>query len=389
MTRPLRIAILTHSTNPRGGVVHAMALAEALEGLGHAPVLFAPDAHGTGFFRAPKCPAVAFKVAPAAPGMTAMVEQRIADYVSHFEAAGTEGFDLFHAHDGISGNALATLKARGRIPAFVRTVHHVDAFADARLLDLQARSIRTADGWLAVSRTWQDQLADGLGIDAHLSGNGVDGTRFSPRPDGREEALRARLGLGTAPIFLSGGGSEPRKNTVRMLEAFLQVRQMRRDAQLVIAGGASLLDHGAYQGEFRRLLDRAGTGGVHVTGPLADADMPALYRLAHALLFASVKEGFGLAVLEALASGVPVIVSAMAPFTEYLGEREALWCDPARPASIADSMALSLQPAERARLAALGPGIAARHHWTNVARAHLPLYGRLAAKAKAREPLHA
>lgn len=389
MDRPLRIAMLTHSTNPRGGVVHAMALCEALAGLGHAPVLFAPDARGTGFFRTPKCPAVPFKVAPAAPGMTAMVEQRIADYVSHFEATGTERFDLFHAHDGISGNALATLKARGRIPAFVRTVHHVDAFADARLLDLQARSIRAADGWLAVSRVWQDQLADGFGIAADLSGNGVDGRRFSPRMDGSEEGLRARLGLGAGPIFLSIGGIEARKNTVRMLEAFLQLRHMRPDAQLVIAGGASVLDHGAYQGAFRRLLERAGTGGVHVTGPLADADMPALYRLAHALLFASVKEGFGLCVLEALASGVPVIVSALAPFTEYLGERDALWCDPARPASIADAMALSLQPAARTRLAALGPQIAARHGWTEVARAHLPLYGRLAATTKARETLHA
>lgn len=382
MDRPLRIALLTHSTNPRGGVVHAMALGEALAGLGHAPVLFAPDAHGTGFFRTPNCPSVAFPVAPALPGTTAMVEQRIADYVRQFETTGTDGFDLFHAHDGISGNALATLKARGRIPAFVRTVHHVDAFSDPRLLDLQARSIRAADGWLAVSRLWQDQLADGFGIDADLSGNGVDGTRFSPRPDGTEGALRARLGLGAGPLFLCVGGIEARKNTVRMLEAFLQLRQMRRDAQLVIAGGASLLDHGAYQAEFRRLLGRAGTGGVHVTGPVADSDMPALYRLAHALLFASVKEGFGLCVLEALASGVPVIVSAIPPFTEYLGARDALWCDPARPAAIADAMALSLQPPERARLAALGPAIAARHDWTSVARAHLPLYGRLAAPAR-------
>ncbi len=57
--------------------------------------------------------------------------------------------------------------------------------------------------------------------------------------------------------------------------------------------------------------------------------MPGLYRLAHALVFASVKEGFGLCVLEAMASGTPVVVSRIAPFVDYLDPSDALWCDPA------------------------------------------------------------
>ena len=56
------------------------------------------------------------------------------------------------------------------------------------------------------------------------------------------------------------------------------------------------------------------------TGPLPQALMPALYRAADALVFPSVKEGFGLVVLEAMASGVPVVTSRIAPFTEYLGD---------------------------------------------------------------------
>ena len=55
MTRPLRIAMLAHSTNPRGGVVHALHLSEALATLGHEVVLHAPDASGAGFFRAARC----------------------------------------------------------------------------------------------------------------------------------------------------------------------------------------------------------------------------------------------------------------------------------------------------------------------------------------------
>ncbi|WP_152971303.1 glycosyltransferase, partial [Rhizobium ecuadorense] len=66
--------------------------------------------------------------------------------------------------------------------------------------------------------------------------------------------LRDRLQLGSGPIFLSVGGIEARKNTLGILEAFRQVRAIRPDAQLVIAGGASLLDHGDYQEEFRSCL---------------------------------------------------------------------------------------------------------------------------------------
>ena len=84
--------------------------------------------------------------------------------------------------------------------------------------------------------------------------------------------------------------------------------------------------------------------------------MPALYRAASALVFPSIKEGFGLVVLEAMASGVPGRDSRIAPFTEYLGDDDALWCDPFDVASIAAAMALSLDEARRAPLIARGRG---------------------------------
>ncbi|MGO7830400.1 glycosyltransferase, partial [Rhizobium johnstonii] len=95
---------LTHSTNPRGGVVHAMQLSEALTSLCHQVVLHAPDAKGAGFFRQPSCGAACIAVPPAPADMTQMVEQRMADYGDYFRRTGTDGFDLFHAHDGMAGN---------------------------------------------------------------------------------------------------------------------------------------------------------------------------------------------------------------------------------------------------------------------------------------------
>lgn len=384
MTKPLRIAMLAHSVNPRGGVVHAMQLSEALTALGHEVVLHAPDAKGSGFFRQPLCGALPFPVAAADPDMTAMVEQRIDDYVRHFAAPQARDFDIFHAHDGISGNALATLRERGMIASFVRTVHHIDQFADPRLMDLQERSIDAANVHFTVSAAWQSKLLE-RSLPSTVVGNGVDMQRFSPTWSGEQTALRDRLGIPPGPTFLSVGGVEARKNTIAILDAFRQLRAVNPAAQLVIAGGASLLDHGSYQGEFRSELASLGghAAAVHLIGPVADSDMPNLYRLADALVFPSVKEGFGLVVLEAMASGVPVVVSSIAPFTEYLGADDVLWCDPHHSASIAEAMAIALLPPVRDRVIANGLAIAARFPWKRVAEAHLAAYSTLKEPANA------
>ncbi len=107
--------------------------------------------------------------------------------------------------------------------------------------------------------------------------------------------------------------------------------------------------------------------------------MPALYRVAAALVFASIKEGFGLAVLEALASGTPVIVSRIAPFTEYLAEDDAVFVDPFDVSSITEGMLAALAPAARTRLAARGRKVAAWFNWRRSAEQHLAVYAHCAA----------
>ena len=111
--------------------------------------------------------------------------------------------------------------------------------------------------------------------------------------------------------------------------------------------------------------------------------MPALYRAATSFIFPSVREGFGLVVLEAMASGVPVVTSRIAPFTEYLSDDDVFWCDPLDTASIAAAMAQSVDTSRREQLKSGGLQIAARHDWASAARSHLATYGTL------REPLHA
>ena len=386
MSRGLRIAILAHSTNPRGGVVHALELGDALTCAGHHAVVHAPDVTGLGFFRETICETVRVAASPAGRDTRQMVETRVTDYLRHFALAGTEDFDVWHAQDGISGNALAALKRNGRVPAFARTIHHVDTFADPVLAAMQRMSIAEADELFVVSPLWRDWLTSGLGRHAAIVGNGVDIARFATPPDETDAELRAELALPEGvPVFLSIGGVEGRKNTIRSLEAFIIAQRSWPEARLVVAGGASLLDHGSYQTAFAQALAESALpdGAVIVTGPLPQRLMPALYRAATLLLFPSVTEGFGLVVLEAMAAGLPVLTSRIRPFTDYLREDDVIWCDPHDTASIAAGITAGMQPGRRAVLRARGLVRAAAHGWAEVATRHLEVYARMLEAADA------
>jgi glycosyltransferase-like protein len=380
----LRVAILAHSTNPRGGVVHALELGDALTRLGAQVTVHAPDVSGRGFFRDTLCRTVLVPASLAGRDTRQMVETRVGDYLRHFAGPETTRFDVFHAQDGISANALARLKAAGRIARFVRTVHHVDDFADPALAALQRHAIGAADRLLVVSRLWRDWLAAEMGRDAVVVGNGVDLDRYSPAADGSDASLRAHLSLPPeAPLFLAIGGVEARKNTIRILQAFAIARQSQPEARLVIAGGASLLDHDAYRAAFAQALAASNLpdGAVVITGPLPQRWMPALYRAATMLVFPSVTEGFGLVVLEAMASGLPVLTSRIPPFTDYLAEDDVVWCAPDDVASIAAGMSAAMPRERQAALRARGFLRAAAHGWTQVAMKHLDVYQSLSEHA--------
>ena len=378
-----RIAVLTHSTNPRGGVVHAMQLAEALHRQGHDVTLVAPALPGCDFPRHPRCPA---RLVPARPvgGTVAMVRTRIAEIAAFLDGA---GFDMFHAQDSITANALADLAARGRIAGYVRTVHHLDRFDDPQLEAWQDRGVRAASALCCVSRLWQDSLHARYGRRPTLVGNGVDTVQFSGVPEARDDDLRRRLGLAggaAGPVFLALGGIEARKNTLSLLHAFLQLRAERPDARLIVAGGATLLDHTAYAAAFHAALAAGDAGGsVILPGVIADADMPALYRLADALASVSRAEGFGLCALEAMASDRPVVLSDIAPFNQHFAQGEALWADPDDAADIARALGDAVDP--RRRRTGGGPAVARRFGWDAVARNHLPVYARQHGRPARRE----
>ncbi|WP_175749109.1 MSMEG_0565 family glycosyltransferase [Burkholderia pyrrocinia] len=385
----LRIALLTHSVNPRGGVVHALELASALHLAGSDVTVFAPAAPGEAMFRDVPCRVVLARVDGRSRGVAEMVSARIAAIRRALLEHDAGGFDVLHAQDSITGNALAELKQSGAIDGFVRTVHHLDVFDDPRLERWQERAWREADQVLCVSAAWAATMRKTFGVDASVVPNGVDVARFAGADHGDMQAVRQRFGLGSGPVVLAVGGIEQRKNSIALLEAFARLRSTMPGARLVIGGGASLLNHDAYA---RRFVARAAALGLGIgvdepvvtTGPLDDAALVALMHCADVVSMVSIREGFGLVVLEGLACGKPVVVSEIEPFTEYLDEHACVWADPADVDSIADALRDALSGRRAPDFAHAVPALLNSFTWEASARKHLDIYlDRLAQRAQA------
>src|SRR5262249_31075094 len=149
---------------------------------GHDVTIFAPTENDAPMFRASPCRIVLANVAARAVDTASMVQTRIdalkRALVATLRAQAPAGFDVLHAQDSISGNALAELRADGAIPGYVRTVHHLDAFHDPRLAQWQRRAYADADAVFCVSEAWTQTMKTRFGIDAVTVNNGVDVQRF-------------------------------------------------------------------------------------------------------------------------------------------------------------------------------------------------------------------
>lgn len=323
MTARLDLGLLTYSAKPRGSVVHAAQLAEALCARGHDVTLYALDKDGQGFYRPLRCPFVGIPAAPAPADTQQLVAQRIAE-VAAFATRGGLRHRLLHAQDCLVASGLLAARAALGRATIRRTVHHVERFESAYLEHCQQRSIAEADLCLTVSRATRAAVARAYGRDCQIVGNGVDLERFLQTPVAAGALLRARLGIAPcAPLVVSIGGVEPRKNSDRMLTAFLQARAVRPDLRWVIAGGASIFEHAAYRAAFsERLtkLDQASRDAIVQVGVISEAELAALLRAADVLMHASLHEGFGLAVMEAMASDARVVVSRGEPFDEFVDD---------------------------------------------------------------------
>lgn len=358
----MKLALLTYSTKPRGGVVHTLALAEALARIGVEVDVWTLGRGGdTTFFR-PVDPAVTVRAVPFEAGEDEPVGTRITRSIQVLRAAFAaerDTYDVVHAQDCISANAA--------LPC-VRTIHHLDTFTTPELAACHERAVVEPSALLCVSESVAGEVRAGWGREPLVIPNGVDAGRFAAGAlDSVGRAVwRDRLGR----YVLALGGIEPRKGSLDLLEAFAVLRSSRpdlADLRLVFGGGETLFDYRDYRAAFDARAVELGIA-PEIVGVLTEEELPTLVAQADVLAMVSTKEGFGLAALEALAAGVPVVARDLPVLREVFGDAVA-FAD--APAGFAKALGAALDDAHDP---APGQALAASYTWDAAARRHLEFY---------------
>jgi glycosyltransferase involved in cell wall biosynthesis len=184
-------------------------------------------------------------------------------------------------------------------------------------------------------------------------------------PVGRRSSLARRLGLPLdEPYILSVGTLEPRKNVTGLLKVYALLRKAGITHRLVIVG----MKGWKYSPIFDLVHQLTLDDYVIFPGYVSDEDLPDFYNGADVFVYPSLYEGFGLPPLEAMACGIPVVVSNVSSLPEVVGTA-GLLIDPTRPEDIAAAV-LDLLGSEskRAVLAQAGIEQAARFDWAHTAQ---------------------
>ena len=284
--------------------------------------------------------------------------------------------DLLHSPDFIPPRCLPVIGARQVITVHDLNFLHYPQFQTAASLRYYAGNIRIAvrqaDHILADSEATRADMVTRLNVPPQqitVHRLGVD-PAFRPLPAVQIAEARRRLKLPDA-YLLFVGTLEPRKNLPGLLTAYAALVARAPDVPpLLIAGrrgwlSETLADQGRALGLEKRLIWRE---------DIADADRPALYNGAALLTLPSFYEGFGLPPLEAMACGVPVVVSDRSSLPEVAGTA-GLYVDPDQPDSIAEGLYRALTDSDwRTQAISAGLARAATFNWRQTAQIVLQVY---------------
>jgi glycosyltransferase involved in cell wall biosynthesis len=305
----LRVGLFTNNYLPMlGGVARAVeTVRTTLVTLGHQPFVVAPRMAGvTGstpdVLRVPAVPAPTYPDFALPLPASAAVIRRI-------EAL---DLDVFHAQHPFLLGVTARRLARRLGRPLVFTYHTLyDKYAHYVPLP-RPLVARQALAWsLAFANSADLVIAPSAGLASRLRAQGVrrpvvvlpTGVDLETFRPGDRDAARRALGLSsTGPLCLYLGRLDREKNLEFLLDAFARVAAQEPAARLVLVG------RGTREARLRRYAARLTAGDrIHFAGGVAPEDAPRYYQAADVFLFASTTETQGLAVLEAMAAGRPVV----------------------------------------------------------------------------------
>lgn len=249
-------------------------------------------------------------------------------------------------------------------------------FFSPRLVTWQREKLayleKRADRFLAVSHSVAQELQDDLGVAAEriaVVPHGVSEIFFEEVAAERRAELLARHQI-RRPFVLFVGTVEPRKNLPALWQALQLLEGRLPPLQWVIAG------HRGWKCAplWSKLRREERAGRVRLCGGVDGEMLRALYQEALALVYPSFYEGFGLPVLEALASGAPVVTTPV-PAARELAADAVLFADPSRPDTIAEALRrLWYEDALRRELSARGVSLARRLTWRRCAERTVECY---------------
>jgi glycosyltransferase involved in cell wall biosynthesis len=281
---------------------------------------------------------------------------------------------------GLVHSLASTAPLRGRFTRVV-TIHDLiyarfpeahGGLRDRGMRVLVPGAARRSDRVIADSQSTRDDLVSLLGIDSQkidVVPLGLGAVRRAPALP--EAELRSRFALGERDIVLSLSAKRPHKNLRALIDALGELDSQTRPI-LVLPGYPT-----AHEQQLREHARTRGLAAdVRFPGWIDAGELEGLWKLARAFVFASLYEGFGLPVLEAMARGVPVACSNTSSLPEVSGDA-ALLFDPRSTAEIAQALRpLLSDEALRARLIGRGRERVQRFTWERTARLTLESYAR-------------
>jgi glycosyltransferase involved in cell wall biosynthesis len=233
-------------------------------------------------------------------------------------------------------------------------------------------SLHRADGIITISHFSQEQILKRFSINKekiHVTYLGIDHDFW--RGITPEETVRIKSSLNLPSSYLLFvGAQEPRKNIGKLIDALKLVHRQYKKIPLVLAGregkdSALILD---------KIIACDLKEWVYQTGYLNDSELRGVYRRASAFVFPSVCEGFGLPLLEAMVSGIPVVSSQSAALPEIC-EDAALFFDPEHPEDMAERVIHVLKDETlRRNLVLRGKKRVADFSWESTAKNTLSIY---------------
>ncbi len=284
------------------------------------------------------------------------------------EVLAREAFDVLHIHEPLMPALPVTVLRLNQTSAAVGTFH---AYARQNLgyyygRPILRRQFKRLDACIAVSDPARAFVARYFPGDYTVIPNGIDPRWFHP-----DTPPAAGVGHPRRKTILFLGRLEERKGLSTMLDAYQLLRQVRADCQLAVVGD------GALRRGYERRVEEEGIPDVRFFGFVPEREKPGYFTAADIYCAPNTgKESFGVILLEAMASGKPVVATAIDGFRQVMtDQREGLLVPPGDEGAMAMALARLLDDAEeRRRMGEAGRATAVGYAWPLVADRVLEVY---------------